>query len=78
MGAVTSVRTIDDVAQELGIDVDTLADFAYPSMDPEHGRIWIYDLDRAIQGFTPDGVEHLKELLGDLRPDLLRNTTDLT
>jgi hypothetical protein len=30
-------------------------------MDPEHGRIWIYDLDRAIQGFTPDGVEHLKE-----------------
>ena len=42
-------------------------------MEPEDGRIWIWDVDddRQVTAFTPFGVECLKELIEihkDLRP----------
>jgi len=40
-------------------------------MDPEDGRLSVIDLDDEIftTAFTPFGVESLKELLADLKPD---------
>ena len=72
MAAISSVRTIALVAQELGIDEDILADIAYPNLEPEDGRIWIYDIDRHVMGLTGDAVEALIEIIKDIYPHLLK------
>ncbi len=72
MAAINSVRTIALVAQDLDIDEDVLADIAYPNLEPEDGRLWIYDTDREVMGFTPAGVDALEEIIADLFPHLLK------
>jgi len=55
----------------LGEDEALLEDIALMSMDPEDGRLTIIDLDDEVSttAFTPLGVENLKELLANLKPD---------
>ena len=40
-------------------------------MDPEDGCLSVMDLDDEVSttAFTPFGVENLKQLLADLKPD---------
>ena len=46
----------------LGEDEDLLADLAM-DLDPEHGRLWIYDTDdRSTLALTAEGVDNLREL----------------
>ena len=73
MPAISSVRTIALVARELGLDEDILADIAYPNLEPEDGRIWIYDIEGETMAFTADAVESLKEIIADLYPHLLKS-----
>lgn len=70
MAAPSYVFTIARVARMLGEDEALLEDIAFMSMDPEDGRLTIIDLDDEVSttGFTPFGVENLKELLADLKP----------
>lgn len=72
MAAISSVRTIALVARDLGIDEDVLADIAYPNLEPEDGRLWIYDVDGEAMAFTPDAVDSLREIIADLYPHLLK------
>ena len=71
MAAPSYVYTIARVARMLGQDEALLEEIALMSMDPEDGRLTIIDLDDevATTAFTPFGVENLKELLADLKPD---------
>ena len=56
----------------LGQDEALLEDIALMSMDPEDGRLTILDLDDDVSttAFTAVGIENLKELLADLKPDI--------
>jgi hypothetical protein len=37
-------------------------------MEPEHGRLWIYDTDdQQTVAFTPDGMEYLREMLPEYK-----------
>jgi hypothetical protein len=61
--------TIRRAAEILGEDEELLWDMA-TDMDPEHGRLWIYDTDdQHTVAFTPDGMEYLREML----PEYKRN-----
>jgi hypothetical protein len=61
--------TIRRAAEILGEDEELLWDMA-TDMDPEHGRLWIYDTDdRQTIAFTPAGMEYLQEML----PEYKRN-----
>ena len=62
MAAPSHVYTIALVAEMLGEDEDLLADLAM-DLDPEHGRLWIYDTDdRSTLALTAEGVDNLREL----------------
>jgi hypothetical protein len=61
--------TILRAAKILGEDEELLWDMA-TDMEPEHGRLWIYDTDdQQTVAFTPDGMESLREML----PEYKRN-----
>ena len=61
--------TIRRAAKILGEDEELLWDMV-TDMEPEHGRLWIYDTDdQQTAAFTPDGMEYLQEML----PDYKRN-----
>jgi hypothetical protein len=65
MAAPSFVFTIARVAEVLGVDEELLHELA-DELEPEDGRLWIYDTDdRATLGFTERGIESLKELLAD-------------
>jgi hypothetical protein len=73
MAAPSCVFTIARVALMLGKDEDLLSDLAM-QLEPEDGRLWIYDTDgcdtlgftdRDTLGFTERGIESLKELILD-------------
>ena len=70
MAAPSYVFTIARVARMLGEDEALLEDIA-SHMDPEDGCLSVMDLDDEVSttAFTPLGVENLKELLADLKPD---------
>ena len=62
MAAPSFVYTIACAAELLGEDEEWLHELA-EQLEPEDGRIWIYDTDdRATLGFTERGIECLKEL----------------
>lgn len=69
MAAPACVYTLARVARMLGEDETLLADIALMNMGPEDGCLSILDLDdeASTTGFTPFGVECLKELLADIR-----------
>ena len=70
MAAPSYVYTIARVARMLGEDEALLEDIA-SDMDPEDGCLSVMDLDDEVSttAFTPFGVENLKELLANLKPD---------
>lgn len=70
MAAPSYVFTIARVARMLGEGEALLEEIA-SDMDPEDGCLSVMDLDDGVSttAFTPFGVENLKELLADLKPD---------
>ncbi len=70
MAAPSYVFTIARVARMLGEDEALLEDIA-SDMDPEDGCLSVMDLDDEVSttAFTLFGIENLKELLADLKPD---------
>lgn len=65
MAAPSVVFTIARAAKMLGETVDLLDEIA-DQLEPEDGRLWIYDVDdRETLGFTMRGIESLKELIAD-------------
>ena len=62
MAAPSFVYTIAYAAELLGEDEESLWVLA-DQLEPEDGRLWIYDTDdRATLGLTERGIECLKEL----------------
>lgn len=60
---VHSVKTIGQVAKDLGEDEDWLFDVA-AEMEPEDGLIWVYGVgDDGVMAFTDFGIESLVELI---------------
>ena len=65
MAAPSCVFTLARAAELLGEDEEWLEELA-GQLEPEDGRLWIYDTaDRATLGFTERGIESLKELILD-------------
>ena len=63
MAALAHAITIRRAAEILGEDEELLWDLA-TDMEPEHGRLWIYDAgDQQTVAFTSDGMEYLREML---------------
>ena len=64
MAAPSHVFTIARVAKMLGEDEAWLEEIAL-EMEPEDGRIWIWDVDddHQVTAFTSFGFECLKELI---------------
>ena len=62
VAAPSFVCTIAYAAELFGETEEWLEALAY-QLEPEDGRLWIYDTDdRATLGFTERGIECLKEL----------------
>jgi hypothetical protein len=60
---VSHVRTITQVAADLGESEDCLFDVA-TEMEPEDGLIWVYGIgDDGVMAFTDFGIENLIELI---------------
>ena len=69
MAAPGHAITIRRAAEILGEDEELLWDMAI-DMEPEHGRISIYDIDEQdTVAFTSDGMNYLREML----PEYKRN-----
>jgi hypothetical protein len=65
MAAITRVFTIRRAAEILGRDEDLLWDIS-DQLDPEDGKLWIYDVDGIeIMAFTDFGLENLREIISD-------------
>jgi hypothetical protein len=63
MAATSAVFTIARGAALLGEDEEWLSDVAL-EMDPEAGRLTIYDVDdEGTTGFTRFGIDNLKDLI---------------
>jgi hypothetical protein len=76
---VSSVRTINLVAKDLGEDEDWLYDVA-SEMEPEDGVIWVYGSgEDGVLAFTDFGIESLIDLIKMHKDDptlLRRNDTE--
>ncbi len=69
MAAPAHAITIRRAAEILGEDETLLWEIA-SDMEPEDGRLWIYDTDdQQTVAFTPAGMEYLREML----PEYKRN-----
>ena len=67
MAAPAHAVTISRAAEILGEDEKLLWDMA-TDMEPEDGRLWIYDTDdQQTVAFTPAGMEYLRELLAEYK-----------
>jgi hypothetical protein len=65
MAAITRVFTIRRAAEILGRDEDLLWDIS-DQLDPEDGKLWIYDVDGIeTMAFTNFGPENLREIISD-------------
>jgi hypothetical protein len=65
--ALAHAITIRRAAEILGEDEELLWDLA-TDMEPEHGRLWIYDAgDQQTVAFTSDGMEYLREMLQEYK-----------
>ena len=75
---VSSVKTLNLVAKELGEDEDWLFDIA-SEMEPEDGVIWVYGIgDDGVLAFTDFSVESLADLIKVHKddPSLLSRSAD--
>jgi hypothetical protein len=67
LAALAHAITIRRAAEILGEDEELLWDLA-TDMEPEHGRLWIYDAgDQQTVAFTSDGMEYLREMLQEYK-----------
>ncbi len=67
LAAISAVFTIGHVAAMLGEDEEWLWVIS-DAMDPEDGCLWVYGIgEDGVRGFTPFGVECLKEIIDDER-----------
>jgi len=67
MAAPSYVFTVRRSAKLLGENEELLEEIGM-TMDPEEGRLWVYDADDiSTMAFTDRGLENLKELLADLK-----------
>ena len=67
MAAPAHAITIRRAAEIFGEDEELLWDLA-TDMEPEHGRLWLYDTgDQQTVAFTPDGMEYLREMLREYK-----------
>ena len=67
MAAPAHAVTISLAAEILGEDETLLWDMA-TDMEPEDGRLWIYDTDdQQTIAFTPAGMEYLREMLAEYK-----------
>jgi hypothetical protein len=63
MAAITRVFTIRRAAEILGRDEDLLWDIS-DQLDPEDGKLWIYDVHGIeTMAFTDFGLENLREII---------------
>jgi hypothetical protein len=77
---VSSVRTINLVAKDLGEDEDWLYDVA-SEMEPEDGVIWVYGIgEDGVLAFTDFGIDSLIDLIKMHKddPTLLRRNDSET
>ena len=65
VATITRVHTIRRAAEILGRTEDLLWDLS-DQLDPEDGKLWIYDVN-AIEtmAFTDFGLENLREIISD-------------
>ena len=62
MAAISHAFTIRPAAQILGRDEDLLWELS-DQPEPENGKLWVYDIDRAeTPAFPHDGIEALREI----------------
>lgn len=65
MAAITRVFTIRRAAEILSRDEDLLWNIS-DQLDPEDGKLWIYDVDGIeTVAFTDFGLENLREIISD-------------
>jgi hypothetical protein len=65
MAAITHAFTIRRAAEVLGRDEQLLWDLS-DQLEPEDGKLWIYDLDGVeTLAFTDFGIENLREIIRD-------------
>lgn len=65
MAAITRVFTIRRAAEILSRDEDLLWNIS-DQLDPEDGKLWVYDVDGIeTVAFTDFGLENLREIISD-------------
>ena len=65
VAATTRVHTFRRAAEILGWTEDLLWDLS-DQLDPEDGKLWIYDVDGIeTMAFTDFGLENLREIISD-------------
>lgn len=69
MASPTFAWTARFVAEQLGVEEDSIEEIASMAMEPEDGRISIIDSNEddapSITAFTRDGIDYLRETLRD-------------
>jgi len=67
LAAPSNAITIRRAAEILGEDEDLLWEMA-TDMGPEHGRLWIHDIDdQQTVAFTPMGIDSLREMIPEYK-----------
>ncbi len=67
MAGISHVFTIARAAEMLGEPEDWLHELSI-SMDPEDGRLWVYDIEgREVPAFTQYGIECLRQIISGER-----------
>ena len=67
LAAPSYVFTVGRIAKLPGENEELLEEIGM-TMDPEEGRLWVYDADDvATMAFTDRGLENLKELLAEIK-----------
>jgi hypothetical protein len=64
MAAISHVFTIRRAAQILGRDEDLLWELM-DQLEPEDGKLWVYDRDGEVPAFSEIGIETLREIIKD-------------
>lgn len=67
MAAISHVFTVARVAKMLGENEDLIHE-ASDGLDPEDGRIWVYDTtEDGVMAFTEAGIENLRTCLEEYK-----------
>jgi hypothetical protein len=72
MAAISHVKSLRLVAQEIGEDEELLSDLLL-ELEPEDGVIWVYDVDdRQFAALTAFGIENLQAVLAEHEKNIAR------